>query len=46
MLHNNGLKSMCHAKVTPRHFYEHFKDREAILIAVFNDIFATKQHAG
>ena len=26
------------AKVTPRHFYEHFADREALLIAVFEDI--------
>lgn len=33
------VEKLCaHAKVTPRHFYEHFKDREAILIAIFNDI--------
>ncbi|PTQ90453.1 TetR/AcrR family transcriptional regulator [Agitococcus lubricus] len=30
------VEKLCaHAKVTPRHFYEHFADREAILIAVF-----------
>ncbi|HMY27516.1 MAG TPA: TetR/AcrR family transcriptional regulator [Agitococcus sp.] len=40
------VEKLCaHAKVTPRHFYEHFKDREAILIAVFNDILQQSKHA-
>lgn len=33
------VEKLCSAaKVTPRHFYEHFSDREALLIAVFEDI--------
>lgn len=39
------VEKLCrHAKVTTRHFYEHFNDREALLIAVFQDILThTKQ---
>lgn len=33
------VEKICsHAKVTTRHFYEHFADRESLLIAVFDDI--------
>ena len=33
------VEKLCSAaKVTTRHFYEHFPDREALLIAVFEDI--------
>ena len=40
------VEKLCaHAKVTPRHFYEHFKDREAILIAIFNDILQQTRQA-
>lgn len=40
------VEKLCaHAKVTPRHFYEHFKDRETILIAVFNDILQQTRQA-
>ncbi|HEX5359539.1 MAG TPA: TetR/AcrR family transcriptional regulator [Fluviicoccus sp.] len=35
------VEKLCsHAKVTTRHFYEHFRDREALLIALFEDILA------
>ena len=39
------VEKLCrHAKVTTRHFYEHFADREAILIAIFKQILQqTKQ---
>ena len=39
------VEKLCrHAKVTTRHFYEHFADREAILIAIFEQILQqTKQ---
>lgn len=33
-------KICAHAQVTTRHFYEHFRDREALLIAVFEAILA------
>lgn len=33
-------KICAHAQVTTRHFYEHFRDREALLIAVFETILA------
>ena len=33
------VEKICsHAKVTTRHFYEHFKDREALLMAIFDTI--------
>ena len=33
------VEKICsHAKVTTRHFYEHFADREALLIAIFEDV--------
>lgn len=33
------VEKLCqHAKVTTRHFYEHFRDREALLIALFEAI--------
>lgn len=40
------VEKLCsHSKVTTRHFYEHFRDREALLIAVFEGILAdTSQH--
>lgn len=31
-------KLCAHAKVTTRHFYEHFRDREALLIALFERV--------
>lgn len=35
------VEKLCsHAKVTTRHFYEHFRDREALLIALFESILA------
>lgn len=33
------VEKLCsHAKVSTRHFYEHFADREALLIAIFEDV--------
>jgi AcrR family transcriptional regulator len=35
------VEKLCsHAKVTTRHFYEHFRDRESLLIALFETILA------
>ncbi len=39
------VEKLCsHAKVTTRHFYEHFRDREALLIAVFEEILTETRH--
>ena len=40
------VEKLCsHAKVSTRHFYEHFKDREAILIAVFSSVLQQSKQA-
>lgn len=38
------VEKLCsHARVTTRHFYEHFRDRESLLIALFEEILADTQ---